>query len=606
MRVQFWGTRGSIAKAGAGTVRYGGNTSCVEVRSSTGTLLVLDCGTGAHALGQSLVTSPTSRRGHMLITHTHWDHIQGFPFFAPLYRPGDEWDVYAPRGLRESVRDTLAGQMQYVYFPVSVEQFAATIRYHDLVEGAFTIGDVHVTARYLNHPALTLGYRLEADGVTVVYATDHEPHSRDLAEGRVAELSGEDRRHVEFLAGADLLIHDAQYTAAEYARQVGWGHSTVESVVTLAREAGARRLALFHHDPLRDDGALDRVIVAARARAAGTPLDVFAAAEGLVIDVAPVASPPAPAGDAPAAQTPVPAELLDQSVLLALDDAALGERLAEAVRADGLTLVTAADGEEVLALVRSRLPSLLLVGRWLGGRDGLELCRALRKTEGGAGQDLPIVIVASHEREADRPAGAEAGVTDWLVAPFSTLYARTRIRAWALRQACRWMRAPLPADEPARVRALDELGILDSPPEERFDRITRLARRLFDMPIALVSLVATERQWFKSRQGLDVPETSRDSSFCAHAILDDQLFVVGDASLDPRFAESPLVTGAPGIRFYAGRPVRSGDFRIGTLCLIDRAPRQLGADDMQVFEDLAALVENELARTRTPPTPPAS
>jgi DNA-binding response OmpR family regulator len=377
----------------------------------------------------------------------------------------------------------------------------------------------------------------------------------------------------------------------------------MESVVATARQAGARRLALFHHDPLRDDGALDRLIVAARARAAGSPFDVLAASEGLVIDVTPAARTSAAAGASPAAQTPVPAELLDQSVLVALADAALGERLAEAVRADGLTLVTAADGEEVLTLVRTHPPSLLLIGRWLGSRDALELCRALRKSDGGPGQELPIVIVAAHEGEADRAAGAEAGVTDWLVAPFSMLYARTRIRAWALRQACRWMRAPLPADEPARLRALDALGILDTPPEERYDRITRLARRLFDMPIALVSLVATERQWFKSRQGLDVPETSRDASFCAHAILDDRVFVVGDASLDPRFAENPLVTGAPGIRFYAGRPVRSGDSRVGTLCLIDQVPRQLGADDMQALEDLAALVEDELART-TPSAPP--
>ena len=153
------------------------------------------------------------------------------------------------------------------------------------------------------------------------------------------------------------------------------------------------------------------------------------------------------------------------------------------------------------------------------------------------------------------------------------------------------------------MRALHDLGILDSPPEERFDRITRLARRLFDMPIALVSLVATERQWFKSRQGLDIPETSRDSSFCAHAILDDDVFVVGDASVDPRFAENPLVTGTPRIRFYAGRPVRSGNFRVGTLCLIDQTPRQLGADDMQVLDDLAALVKSELARTAPPPAP---
>src|SRR6185295_8829751 len=283
MRVRFWGTRGSIAKPGLGTVRYGGNTSCVEVRTRAGTLLVLDCGTGAHGLGHALEAGRTAPlRGHILITHTHWDHIQGLPFFAPLFVEGNEWDVYAPRGLRESVRETLAGQMQYAYFPVSLDQFAATVRFHDLVEGAFAIADVRVTARYLNHPALTLGYRLEADGVALVYATDHEPHSRALASGDASALAGEDRRHVEFLAGADLLIHDAQYTAAEYAEKAGWGHSSVESVVASARTAGARRLVLFHHDPLRDDVGLDQVVAAARLQG-GPALEVTAAAEGQTV-----------------------------------------------------------------------------------------------------------------------------------------------------------------------------------------------------------------------------------------------------------------------------------------------------------------------------------
>src|SRR5262245_63015578 len=123
-------------------------------------------------------------RGHILISHTHWDHIQGIPFFAPLFVPGNQWDIYGPKGLDKSLRETLAGQMQYTYFPVTPDQFGATIHYHDLVEGTFDIDDIKITTHYLNHPALTLGYRLEADGVTIVYCSDHEPHSRSLAGGQ--------------------------------------------------------------------------------------------------------------------------------------------------------------------------------------------------------------------------------------------------------------------------------------------------------------------------------------------------------------------------------------------------------------------------------------
>jgi len=144
MQVTFFGTRGSLPVPGPLTVRYGGNTSCFAVRSAGGTLIVLDMGTGAYALGRELAASGNPVRGHILISHTHWDHIQGLPFFAPLFRPGNEWDIYAPRGLGPSLREALSGQMQYTYFPLELEQLGATIRYHDLVEGSLTLGDIAV------------------------------------------------------------------------------------------------------------------------------------------------------------------------------------------------------------------------------------------------------------------------------------------------------------------------------------------------------------------------------------------------------------------------------------------------------------------------------
>jgi phosphoribosyl 1,2-cyclic phosphodiesterase/FixJ family two-component response regulator len=593
MRIRFWGTRGSLAKPGPTTVRYGGNTACVEVQAVDGTRIVLDCGTGAHGLGQALLaTGERPIRGHLLITHTHWDHIQGVPFFAPLFDAGNEWDIYAPRGLGQSLRDTLSGQMQYTYFPVTLEQLGATIRYHDIVEGVFQAGGVRVATRYVNHPALTLAYRLEADGVVVVYVTDHEPYSRPAACGAGADgIEGEDRRHADFLSGADLVIHDAQYTVSEYPARAGWGHSTVDYAVDVALAAGARQVALFHHDPLRDDEAIDRLVVLARARAAGG-LQVRAAAEGLVIDLEAdrARSRPSPSGER-SAVAEVPQLALQSSVLVAVSDPATVVALSDAVRADGLRLFLAADADSALHTVEAERPSLLILERDLPGRPALELCRAIRAGTDAYDREVPVVIVAEHgEPDASTP-----GVTDWLLKPFTIVYARTRIRRWLLRVACRWVPAPVPDDERERLQALSRLGVLDTDPEERFDRITRLASAVLGVPIALVSLVDTDRQWFKSSHGLDTRQTPRDVAFCAHAILGDDVFVVPDALLDPRFADNPLTTGEPRVRFYAGCPLSVGGHRVGTLCLIDHRPRQLDEAQLHLLRDLADLVRQELA-----------
>ncbi len=451
VRVQFWGARGSIAKPGPSTARYGGNTSCIEARSARGTLVVVDCGTGGHSLGQNLVSAGAEGvRGHILISHTHWDHIQGIPFFAPLFVPGNEWDIYGPKGLGQSLREALAGQMQYTYFPVPLDQCGATIRYHDLVEGTFDIDDIKVSTRYLNHPALTLGYRLEADGVAVVYACDHEPHSRKLATCH-ADITGQDLRHAEFVNRADLLIHDAQYTAEEYPAKVGWGHSTVEYVVNLGQFAQVKKVALTHHDPLRDDDAIDRLVanIRAKLRENASSLDVFAAVEGQIVEIA-----PSPAKDTARragefqAEMPIEPALAEWSVLLGIADTKMAAALSNTIRAEGIRAKFFANMDEARTLIAKDRPSLAILEHDPPRVDGMEMCRAIREQENDREHQLPVIMVAAQENQA---AGAAAGVTDWLIKPFTDACARTKIRAWALRAACQWMRAVIPEDEEWRL-----------------------------------------------------------------------------------------------------------------------------------------------------------
>ena len=594
MRIRFWGTRGSIAKAGPATVRFGGNTSCIEARSADGTIVVLDCGTGAHGLGQFLMQNePHPIRGHILITHTHWDHIQGIPFFAPLFVPGNQWDIYAPRGLGPSLRECLAGQMQYTYFPVTLEALGATIRYHDLVEGEFNINAIRVRTHYLNHPALTLGYRLEADGVSVAYACDHEPHSRQYALGN-AGMGQQDRRHVDFIKGADLVVHDAQYTTNEYQQKIGWGHTTVECAVDMCRAAGVRQLALTHHDPLRDDAGVDRICEAAQIPQGQSqrPLAVFAAAEEMVLKLeAPLDMEEEKASPDRSAVAAIEPALYQHQILIGVADDALAAALERAVEADNLPTSRATTAKDVLTLVSAQPFSLIILQDRLAGGATYSTCRAIRGSGTDRARDLPVIIVA----DAESADGSAAGITDWLIQPFTTEYARARVGAWIMRSTCRWARAAQPAGEQNRIAALNKLQILDSPTEERFDRITRIAAAAFDVPIALVSLVDRNRQWFKSHFGLKTTETPRDQAFCAHAILNRDIMVVRDTLLDPRFADNPLVIGEPRIRFYAGCPLTLPDGSSpGTLCLIDTRPRDLDDVRLGLLKELGRIVEIEM------------
>ncbi len=594
VKVKFWGTRGSLPRPGPATVRYGGNTSCVQVTAPDGTLLVLDCGSGAYDLGKALQAgSPAPLRGNLLISHTHWDHIQGFPFFAPLFDPQGQWDIYGPAGLGQSLRETLSGQMQYTYFPVNFYELGAKIGFHDLVEGQFDIGKVSITTRYLNHPVLTLGYRLEMDGVVVVYACDHEPYGR--VPGTPAPVHEQDLCHSSFLSGADLVIHDSQFTDEEYTRRKGWGHSPVEYVIEMCRLAGVQRVAFAHHDLNRTDEALDHLVAGIRRNllAEHCPMEVFAAADGQSLSIAvpdhrqPKAGPAVPPG--PRAEV---SALAQSSVILGISDSSMAALLADAMSVGRVETTHAPDGPAALEMARSAPPTLMILEEELPGLSGLEVCRRLRADPDPRLKELPVIVIAGREASGER---LDAGVTGWLVKPFSMQYARAHLHAALMRRTCRWLSAALPSNEGQRLDALHGLSVLDTAFEERFDRITRLAMALAEVPIALVTLVDRERQWFKSCQGLAASETSRELAFCAHVVLERRPIMVMDTLLDDRFADSPIVTGGPRIRFYAGFPLfHANGSCLGTLCLVDVRPRQLPENTLQLLQDLANIVEQEL------------
>ncbi len=294
--VRFWGVRGSIATPGPDTVRYGGNTTCVEVRIGD-EIVILDAGTGIRPLGERLKREFTHQplQVNILLTHTHWDHIQGLPFFGPANVAGSTVTVTGYEGARQSLLKTLSAQMDSTFFPIGLDQLAANIVVRELRELEFRVGRIPVQAAFSNHPGVTLGYRLgtPAGGVVFMPDTEISPFGRPRPAAEAKNAPGGDVQFnayknqlmAEFAQGADLFICDAQYTAEEYERRVGWGHSCLDDTVRLAIQAKVRRLILFHHDPTHDDATIDRMVAYAREIAAeqGAGLQIDAAAEGMEI-----------------------------------------------------------------------------------------------------------------------------------------------------------------------------------------------------------------------------------------------------------------------------------------------------------------------------------
>lgn len=280
MRARVWGCRGSLAAPGADTVRYGGNTSCVEVRLDSEHTLVLDAGTGMRSLGVAM-QSESAHELHVFLTHLHLDHLQGLGFFRPLFRPGTDVHLWGPASPVQSLADRIAIYLSPPLFPVRLGDIPARLTFHDAPEEAVTIGSATVRAAKVTHQGPTVGYRIEEGGTTLAYLPDHEPSlGVELSEEPSAWISGHG-----VADEADVLFHDAQYRDDEYLHHVGWGHSCIDHVIAFARKARVGTLVLFHHDPYHTDEQLEELLTDARRRWPGAEEQVCLAQEGMTIEL---------------------------------------------------------------------------------------------------------------------------------------------------------------------------------------------------------------------------------------------------------------------------------------------------------------------------------
>jgi phosphoribosyl 1,2-cyclic phosphodiesterase len=281
LTVTFHGVRGSTPCDGEHLARYGGNTSCVALEREGEQPIVFDLGTGLRNYGTQLIEEERAQgfQGTMLLSHLHWDHVQGLPFFVPLHIPGNVVDIYGPRQQDGPLGEVFEGMMRPPYFPIRPDQLEGAVIFQDAGDDDFAVHDAKVRSRWIRHVGPTLGYRVDWHGVTVAYLSDHGQgcgvgQSDDFIPDEVLELCD----------GVDLLIHDAQHTPAEFEMKRHWGHCTVDYALHVAKESGAHTVALFHHDPAHGDDEVDALELQAKERSAATDgAEVVAAAEGMVL-----------------------------------------------------------------------------------------------------------------------------------------------------------------------------------------------------------------------------------------------------------------------------------------------------------------------------------
>jgi phosphoribosyl 1,2-cyclic phosphodiesterase len=292
VRARIWGCRGSLAAPGPETVRYGGNTSCIEVRPSDDRLIILDAGTGIRSLGISLGADRPDRID-IFLSHLHLDHIEGLGFFTPIWDPNCEVHIWGPPSPQQSLKERVGTYFSPPLFPVHLHDIPARLEFHDVSESEWDLGPLRIRAQHITHPGPTLGYRLEEEttGRSISYLSDHEPAlNLDLASMPAHRVSGYD-----LAQGTDVLFHDSQYTEEEYPHRVGWGHSSISDMVTFGLITKVRRLVMFHHDPLHSDAQLEAMLVRARELWGDDPNgSLVLAFEGMRLDLEAEADQPQP------------------------------------------------------------------------------------------------------------------------------------------------------------------------------------------------------------------------------------------------------------------------------------------------------------------------
>ncbi len=406
--------------------------------------LILDCGTGIRELGRQLAAAGEPVNATLLLSHSHWDHIQGFPFFVPFFVPGNRFLVVGPHEHTNRLNDTLAGQMQYRYFPIGLEQLSADIRYQEVREETFSVGPAVISTYYLNHTIMAIAYKIQAFGHSVVYCTDTEPFSHQPRAWKSSDdrrfLHRRDEELAQFIHGSDVLIIDSQYTAHEYPSKIGWGHGTPDYGVDLAISAGVSTLVLFHHEPTRIDTAVTVLeqLAQKRAQEEAGDLDVIAAAEGLSLTLADVVT-----GEQPEIHRALPAftPRVRIAVVGARDELmrvawkALAQDHYEVVAMNALNPMSSQD-------LMDYEPHLVLMEHGFDGWDPSARAFVERATK----RHVPILsVVPAGEYELAQDA-FNSGASDVLMEPFMPTQLRSRVDSWL-------MRAGVAVDRRVRGRA---------------------------------------------------------------------------------------------------------------------------------------------------------